>query len=227
MCGTLILMDLHGTQTPQSGKEIQCSDCGHRYKISPSQRSSRCAACGNIEFLSDSAEPLAEISRASRELLHKNVIPLLAPRKANEKTENSRLDPFRTTPDGFRVQEILNKYQVEWQLWAMVVKNFGDPAFHGAYMTQILSDGSFDNAINRYQEHRAVMILSRENAWQAEVSDLMLDRVQSLSLMRMKMEGRGFRLPAWMLLLPIESRIFRMGFILFGMLVIARLFEIV
>lgn len=214
-------MDLYGTQPSSTGKEIQCSDCGHRYHISFGQRSSRCSSCGNIEFLAQSAEPLSDIIRGERIAPSKSFLPTLEP--IPEAGEPSPLENFRTLPDGFRVQELLIKYQVEWQLWAMVVRNFSDPAYHGAYLSHVVQDGAFAQASARYQEHRSVMAVSRDCLWQAEVSDLMLERLQNLSAVGMRMEGKGWRLPSWFLLLPLESRMVRIGWVACGMLLAARL----
>jgi hypothetical protein len=114
---------------------------------------------------------------------------------------------------------------VEWQIWAMVVKNFSDPAFHAAYLTYAISHRAFDAAAARYREHRSVMALMEEHRWQAEVADLMLERIQSVSAVRMEMEGGGgLRLPGWLLLLPLGGRTFRLAWIILGMIVLWRLF---
>lgn len=212
-------MDTHGTQPQVSGKEIQCSDCGHRYFVSALQRSSNCRVCGNIEFLSNNAEPLKDLSRAAH-AEPENVLPLSAPAAS----EPAHLAKFRGTPDGGKVQEILNRYQIEWQLWAMVVKHFENPAYHSAYITHVIGEGNFEIGTRRYQEHRGVMMLARDLSWQAEIADLMLERLRNLSLVRMSMEGRGFRLPEWLLMLPLESRVFKYGWVFLGMLLATRLF---
>jgi len=224
-------MDIHGNQPGGTINEIriQCSDCGHAYLIRAGQKSSQCKACGNIEFHAESSSPLQELSH---EILHRNVLPLLGPRRGllpaspEGAPEESRLDAFRATPDGNKVQDLLIRYQVEWQLWAAVVKDFGDPVLHTAYLSQVISDRAFDQATRRYQEHRNVMALSRDSKWQAEIADLMLERVQALSVMRMEQLGRGWRLPLWIATLPIHSRSWRIGLFLLGMFLMARLFRV-
>jgi DNA-directed RNA polymerase subunit RPC12/RpoP len=218
LCGRLIFMDTHGTQPPLTGQEIRCSDCGHRYFVAVQARSGRCQACGNIEFLTQDAKPLNDLLKPSQPGI---VFPL----PIAKPSDPPHLAQFRGTPDGVEVQEILNRYQIEWQLWAMVVKHFEKPAYHAAYLTHVISEGNFELGTRRYQEHRGVMILSRELSRQADIADLMLERLQNLSLVRMAMEGRGLRLAEWVLALPLQSRIFKYGFVLLGMLLAARLFS--
>lgn len=135
---------------------------------------------------------------------------------------------FRAVPDGLRVQEIIERYQVEWQLWATLVKNFADPAYHAAYLAMVTGARAFDEASVRYREHRSVMALSENTRWEAEVADLMISRIESLTALRMEQEGgRGFRLATWLYLLPLQSRPFRIAWITLGMLAMARLFRVI
>lgn len=189
-------------------------------------RSVRCSACGNIQGVSDgapsvSAEAAGDVS-AARSLLK---TALLGPEEIALEPLISR---FRATPDSARVQEILTRYQVEWQIWAMVAKNFGDPAYHSAYLTHICSRGAFDRAAERYREHRSVMALGRDGLWQAEVADLMLERIENLSAMRMKMEGGGgLILPYWLLALPLGKGVFRVAWITLGLVLVFKLLGLV
>ncbi|RYZ99591.1 MAG: hypothetical protein EOP11_19270 [Proteobacteria bacterium] len=135
------------------------------------------------------------------------------------------LDRFRKTPDGLEVQAIIERYQVEWQLWATLVKNFGAPAFHAAYLAQITADQNFEEASARYRDHRAVMLLSESTRWEAEVAELMISRVETLATLRLEQQvSTGFRVPAWLWLLPVQSRPFRIAWITLGMLTMAKLF---
>lgn len=189
-------------------------------------RSARCSNCGNIQVLDASAAPAdtgADLSVA-RSLLK---TALLGPEPVVAEPE-SPIQRFQSMPDSARVQEILTQYQVEWQIWAMVAKNFGDPAFHSAYLTHIVSRASFDRAAERYREHRSVMALGRDGLWQAEVADLMLERIENLAGMRMKMEGGGgLILPYWLLALPLGKGVFRVAWIALGLVLAFKLMGLV
>ncbi len=199
LCGSLSFMDIHRTQGEPFSKEIQCEDCGSRYRIAPYQMSSRCVRCGNIVFHSQDAEPL-------RDLVQEEVA-----------TTPGKLGPA----DGHKVQEILARYQVEWQLWAMVVQNFTDPNFHGAYLAHATARGIFDQAVKRYSDHRAVMLLGNDTRWQAEVAELMLARLKNLSVVGMKLEGQSRW--AWVYTLPLDSRALKIGWIALGMVLFFKL----
>lgn len=187
-------------------------------------RSARCSACGNIQALPASApEDVADVSVA-RSLLK---TALLGP-EAEAPEPEPLIHRFRAAPDSARVQEILTRYQVEWQIWAMVAKNFGDPAFHSAYLTHIISRAAFDRASERYREHRSVMALGKDALWQAEVADLMLERIENLSNMRMRMEGGGgIILPYWLLSLPLGKGVFRVAWIALGLVLVFKLMGLV
>lgn len=200
-------------------------------------RSVRCSACGNIQGVSDgapsvSAEAAGDVS-AARSLLKTALLGpeeiALEPAPPEPEPEPEPLiSRFRAAPDSARVQEILTRYQVEWQIWAMVAKNFGDPAYHSAYLTHICSRGAFDRAAERYREHRSVMALGRDGLWQAEVADLMLERIENLSAMRMKMEGGGgLILPYWLLALPLGKGVFRVAWITLGLVLVFKLLGLV
>jgi predicted nucleic acid-binding Zn-ribbon protein len=182
------------------GKAIRCSDCGQPYRIAIHEKSSRCPHCGNMEFL-----PVA----------------LVEDRPAGSADP---LKYFRAMADGQRVNELLMRYQVEWQLWAKVVENFGDPDFHGAYLTCVISENSFDRGLKRYAEHRAVMVLQRETAWHGEICELMIERLKNIAFVRLEQEGYS-RLPLhslWMLL-PWNGRSFRYGFFFLGMMLAGKI----
>jgi hypothetical protein len=187
-------------------------------------RSARCSSCGNIQVVNASAGQEKSDLSAARSLLK---TALLGPEPAAIEPEPV-IHRFQSTPDSARVQEILTNYQVEWQIWAMVAKNFDDPAYHSAYITHIVSRAAFDRAAERYREHRSVMALGRDGLWQAEVADLMLERIETLSLMRMKMEGGGgIILPYWLLALPLGKGVFRVAWITLGLVLIFKLLGLV
>lgn len=180
-------MELHGTG-PTEGTEarpdderrqIACSDCGHVYLISLGQQSAHCRKCGNIEFIPAAGKATGGLGTLTQELLNRRILPRL---------EESKPDPvaaFHATPDGAAVEELRMRYQVEWQLWAMLVRNFHDHTFHMAYVCQCASLHELDKAAARYREHRNVMALSSDTRWQAEVAELMLSRIDSIAAMRM------------------------------------------
>lgn len=213
-------METHGIRTGGERKEFQCEDCGHLYLVARGQSSSRCDVCGNIAFHSASPEPLRDLARTPMQLLKEKVLAKIARIPREEK--DPRKD-FQRQPDGARVQEILVKYQVEWQLWAMLVKQFHDPDFHAAYLTQAALFREYDRAAARYREHRNVMALLREDHWQAEIADLMLERLSAVSNAQLESHRhRGIPfLPDWKM--P-ESRLFRLGWFCAGLFVLFRLF---
>lgn len=125
---------------------------------------------------------------------------------------------FRVTPDGHTVESLRVRYQVEWQLWAELVHHFGDPAYHAAYLATVVAGTALKTASERYQEHRAVMALLPDSRWQADVADLMLARIESLSLARLAMEkvDHGFDLPAIFQYVPYRSRAIKAGWLAIG-----------
>ena len=187
-------------------------------------QSARCANCGNIQAIHAAAGLQKADVSAARSLL-KTALLGTEPVVAEPEPVIHR---FQAPPDSARVQEILTQFQVEWQLWAMVAKNFSEPAFHSAYLTHIVSRASFDKAAERYREHRSVMALGRDGLWQAEVADLMLERIETLASMRMKMEGGGgIILPYWLLALPLGKGVFRVAWITLGLVLMFKLLGLV
>jgi hypothetical protein len=218
-------MDQHGTHLGAASKEIRCADCGHRFLAPAWMRSARCSACGNIQVIGAQEKTGASADMSAARSLLKTA--LLGPEPVVAELEPV-IHRFQTPPASDRVQEILTKYQVEWQLWAMVAKNFSDPAFHSAYITHIVSRAAFDQAAERYREHRSVMALGRDGLWQAEVADLMLERIEKLANMRMKMEGGGgIILPYWLLSLPLGKGVFRVAWITLGLVLMFKLLRLV
>jgi hypothetical protein len=201
------------------GKYLVCGDCGTRYKIAPWARSGLCPNCGNIDMLGSDVEPLKE-----QALL--NPIPLLPKlrrtrsgesnvRKASPKASQSFKDP----PEGKLVESILAKNQQEWQLWASVVENFGEPSFHSAYLTHTLQSGAFAMATERYKAHRGTSVLLEERSEEAAIADLMLERLSSLVAIRWhQSEARAHWLYSWYFLVPWESRPLQVCLFLLGSL---------
>jgi len=145
-----------------------------------------------------------------------------------EPAETEILARFHGMPDGLAVQEIMERYQVEWQHWAALVKNFADPVYHAAYLAHITRERAFDEASARYREHRAVMLLSQNTRWEAEVAELMITRIETLTTLRMERQAQnGFRVPTWFYLLPVQSSPFRIAWITLGLLTVAKLFRII
>lgn len=227
-------MELYRTSATEQRQAIQCQDCGHAYYIARGQRSSRCEQCGNIAFYSQNAEPLRDLAQQQKspiELLQARVmnriqekIPNVSPASTCPK-EADLLEAFQKSPDGLQVQNIVSKFQVEWQLWAKTVKNFSDPAYHMAYLTVALSNRQIAQASSRYLEHRKAMLLSKEDHWQVEISELMLSRIETLALMPVNMAQASWmdRVPHWMLSPLWESMLFRFGFLVVSFITFVRI----
>jgi RNA polymerase subunit RPABC4/transcription elongation factor Spt4 len=203
-------MEFHSNQQFEIGKEIRCKDCSSVFRVKAEQKSGACPNCGNIQFTSGWNDLLNKVSE-----------------KASLKESAFDLSVFSKIPDGIKVEEILMNHQVEWQIWAALVKNFSDPLFHSAYLTHLLQTGTFSNGMNRYKEHRSIMALDVDTRWQADVSDFMLARIESLSESHMKMEGKSFSLAEWIQLLPLNtSPTFRVAWISLGIIGLWTLFRI-
>jgi hypothetical protein len=203
-------MDVHGTPRPAARKEIRCSDCGHVYWVADSNRSARCSACGNIQASGE----VANLGDLSQRLLDGAALSL----RGGEEKQGTILDRFHLPQNGAEVQALLSRYQVEWQLWAMVVNHFEDPLYHTAYLCQVTGRRDLSRAAERYREHRSVMAVGRDTMWQAEVADLMIERIENLSRMRMEMGGGGgIILPYWLLSLPLGKGVFRIAWITLGL----------
>lgn len=202
-------MEVHGSRLNGHRQEIRCSDCGHRYLIAGGQLSSRCTHCGNIVAVNASTIVNADVT-----------LPPLPESKPNP------LAAFAKLPDGFRVQEIISSYQIEWQLWAELVKNFADPHFHSAYLAQAVAKDQIMQASERYREHRSVMTLLADDRWQAEISDLMLGRLEQLSLMRLTQTETASPVYRWWAELtsePMRARLLKFGWIVAGMIIVLRI----
>jgi hypothetical protein len=172
-------METHGIEVPANRKAITCADCGHVFLVDALQRGGSCSACGNVAYVAaDSSGELAA-------LVAKRVLPRLREQKEDA------LAAFRSAPDGQRVEDFRMRYQVEWQLWAALVRDFRDPALHAAYLTSMLAENQLERAGERYREHRSVMALLDDSRWQAEIADLMLARVEALALSRIPATPRS------------------------------------
>ena len=222
-------MEIHGTG-PRDGteaegaprREITCSDCGHIYIIAQGQQSAHCRACGNIEFLPLSRGPgSAGLGALTQEILSRRVLPRIEEKKADP------LESFRATPDGAAVEALRMRYQVEWQLWAVLMRHFQDHVYHMAYVCQCASLHELDKAAARYREHRNVMALSHETRWQAEVAELMLSRIDSIAAMRMSSDHGAWwaQLPARFFLMKTEMKALGIGWVVLGIVLGVKLFS--
>lgn len=214
-------METNPNRSGPNRKEIRCRDCGHIYLIAWGQKSSRCQDCGNIEFHADDAQPLLDLA-SPISLLKNRVLEKAQKIRVPEPTLDPLLE-FQKPADGSKVEDILVAYQVEWQLWAALVKNFQDSNYHAAYLSQIAMRRNFDLASERYLAHRSAMSLLREDAWQAEVADQMLVRIEAISAVGMQSEAKGFRPPQFLYLLPFDGRVVRFSFFLMGFYLLFKL----
>lgn len=158
----------------------------------------------------------------AQKLLSRRVLPRLEPKSAPEKP--GRPDPlaaFQATPDGQAVEQLRMRYQVEWQLWAALVRQFQDHTFHMAYVCQCASLNELEKAAGRYREHRNVMALSADTRWQAEVAELMLSRIESIAALRITHDRTRWwdQLPARVYLMKTEMRALGIGWIVLGMII--------
>jgi hypothetical protein len=220
-------MELQGTKPGVPSKEnlfqeIHCSDCGHAYLVEKGQHSGTCSRCGNVEYFSGEGRPLSALAE---EITARRILPRLRDPEPTAKPDP--LAPFRATPDGKRVEELRIQLQVEWQLWAAVTLHFHDPAYHMAYITQLLAEDHLEQASARYREHRSVMALLEDSRWQAEVADLMLARIEALAISRIPKHEKnyGFDLPEFLKLLPYDSRMFKVLWWVMGIVVVTRLVQ--
>ncbi|MGE3262825.1 MAG: hypothetical protein AB7K68_13675 [Bacteriovoracia bacterium] len=204
-------MELHGSRLEGRRQEIRCSDCGHTYLIAEGQLSSRCTHCGNISAHAVSPAPEAAL------VFRETIVP----------GQKSPLDAFQKLPDGLKVQEVLSRYQIEWQLWSVLVRNFSDPVYHAAYLSQAIAASAISEASERYRMHRSAMVLLRDDHWQAEVADLMLTRLERLSLLRMQQTERvNYLYLRWAELMadqPLRAKLIRFGWFVAGMSLFLRL----
>jgi ribosomal protein S27E len=215
-CATLILMEVHGSRQIGRRQEIRCTDCKHTYVIAEGQLSSRCTYCGNIST-----------HHAKSRVLNSAVLNDFQTEVSRLPSTPNPLAQFHVLPDGNAVQDILSRYQVEWQLWAVLVKNFADPIYHSAYISQAISKNVISQASDRYRAHGAVMVLNNDDRWQSEVSDLMLSRLENLSLLRLQQtETADLLYLRWLALVndyPLRAKIFRFAWIVGGMAMVLRL----
>lgn len=160
----------------------------------------------------------------SEELVARRILPRL-----REEKPADPLAEFHKTPDGAVVEELRTKYQVEWQLWAALTRDFRNPALHQAYLTRALAANELDRASSRYRDHSAVMALLDDSRWQAEIADLMVSRIEQLALVRMP-NARGnneFDIPTFFKLLPFDSRIWKVAYVVFGACLMAKFFKLI
>lgn len=217
-------MEVHGSGTTSVRKEITCGDCGHVYLIAQGQPSARCVSCGNIEFL-----PSVDADPKKLNGLSQAIASRVLPRLQEKAVAPDPLAPFRATPSGHDVENIRMRFQVEWQLWSVLVKNFHDPAYHMAYISQCTSTHELETAAQRYKEHRSVMALLSDSRWQSEVAELMLSRIEAISLMRLQSGGGGWysELPVRFYQMRTDSRVMRYLWVLTGVVIMVKIYSLV
>lgn len=126
--------------------------------------------------------------------------------------------------DGNAVEEIRMRYQVEWQLWAALTKRFEDPMHHTAYLCQAIAASELERAAERYREHRSVMALLDDSRWQADVADLMLSRIENITVARLAATtSQRYSWPAWLMLAPLDGRVMKVAWLALGIVVATRL----
>ena len=95
-----------------------------------------------------------------------------------------------------------------------------------AYITQAIATEKADKACERYREHRSVMSLLPDSRWQAEVADLMLSRVEAISVARMQAYRKRPTVPevvAHFQKVLFEARFSKIFWVAAGMILFARL----
>lgn len=181
-------------------EKVRCMDCSTEYEVSILARSSQCPHCGNILM-----------HQAHRDTAEHGT--LLQDKKAS---------PQDWKADGQAVNEILFRYQNEWQIWNKVVENFANPNFHFAYLTAVTSSNNFSQAQERYRKHSDAMKLIADESWQAEIAEQMGAKIQLIANIRMQQEGvRRTNLFDFLLLAPFTMRHFRVVWIVLGMIFLA------
>ncbi len=177
------------------------------FSIPVQQKSGVCPSCGNIEQTSGWNDLVNKIS--------------------NRLNPEDPLVKFSKPADGIKVEELLIQFQVEWQLWAVVVNQFADPNVHAAYLTHLIQNRAYPKGVQRYTEHRQAMVLLEDSRWQSEICELMLDRIQQLTEARMSVDNSSLRLGEWLMLLPLNSSsTFRIAWVSLGMIGLWTLFRI-
>lgn len=178
--------------------------------------SSNCPFCGNIEFFGERDAPLAILSRrvlaqwkGKKKEFPKNAIST-EKFSTDSLTESSMKplsepgnNPLLRAKDnsdamGVRGGEILAQYQVEWQLWAAVARNFSQTEHHAAYLNLLANTLQFDQGISRYQTHVQTMAQVAEEHWQIELCHKMLAQISTVAIMqceRSVLRGPSARLP--------------------------------
>ncbi|MCO5141546.1 MAG: TFIIB-type zinc finger domain-containing protein [Oligoflexia bacterium] len=184
-------------------KEFECRDCGFLNFVSIEGSTYKCQNCGNIELFD------------------------LAKEKSIQEHKTEVVEPIKTiVADGRRVQKIIERYQTEWQMWSALVGDFSNHELHAAYLSISLLENKVDVATERYKKHRSVMVLSGDTYWQAEIADHYLEKLSQLAFVRVEQEGRKWNpLPEWLYLLPQTSPVLRIGWIVLGILLVAKIFR--
>ena len=171
-------MELNLTREESFRQEIRCTDCGHKYLLFRKQLSCRCPRCGNIEY-----------------------IPAPAQARKPEPLDEIFLQKFRQPVLSTAVEEVLLCYMQEWDLWAALVDNFENPAFHSAYLSTMMRERALAPAALRYRKHLNMMKMISGEGWQCEIAKIQLTRISQLQLVeadRSLEKILPFNLPEWL-----------------------------
>ena len=164
-----------------TGQQILCQDCKTPVHFAMGQVSASCTKCGNIIFLEALSKEQVQGSMLSQNWVSKLADRALA--RGSIPAKRDYLTEFQKPVDVALVQEAIIRYQVEWQMWATLVRDFSNPNLHSAYLTMVMQTKALSMASVRYSEHRRIMSSMRDDQWQAAIADLMLERISQLAIM--------------------------------------------
>lgn len=145
--------------------------------------------CGNLAY-HPTESPTVAASSASEPLLTKEEEAFLGP--VHPVFEPEEIESVPMIPaDSKMVDSLLLANQQEWQLWGELVKHFNDENNHQAYLSFVTRYNLFDKAMERYLAHRKTFMVIAEDQWQAEIADLKLDLLRSISEVQMQRNVRS------------------------------------
>ena|SRR3989344_8831642 len=76
----------------------------------------------------------------------------------------------------------------EWQWWAKLTENFSALDQHQLYLSFLMKDGDFATGAARYSRHKEIYSALPREVWQAELAQLMLDKLTLLSGVALDMQ---------------------------------------
>lgn len=175
----------------------------------------------NAEPLKDLAFPLEKLKQRVVERVKTEESS--AQGKARE-AEHSFLEHFQQAPDAQRVQAYIMKYQTEWHLWTVLLKDFSCSDLQYAYISQAVLEGKVAEACQRYRSHSKAMGRLREEKWQATVAEVMLERLESIALVRAQAESKPvLKLPEIFYTFVMGSKLVGMGWVFLGLFLTLKL----